>query len=495
MGFYNGVVFGRKQNTVNNFCSKFLASLIKFNIIPVGLPNCGTESGLKARMELIKFHAIQVMQDLKAKAEAAYSDMDDWLGARFQSEMKSIDEVCVIFGAAIEKAEQSTSRVILIQDQFIINKEVKVFNTPSPPPRPSPVETSLSDIFTVEQIQTLMEQFRASAPSGFISTKGFIDTLSDLTALTHGTETLPDQWLSMTTNQLEQLAGTLAPDSEYIDWRAFLLQATHSWPKPTQAELLQTLERFKGVDSEKTGKVTRDQYSRVSLWYDPEERPPTPDDPSEPLPFDRITSNQEKFFDIFADFDAVPPTLDYTQMLMYFSIDVDPVNGFFRALSVASHTHMPRPQEEELLEQTEDEKLEKRIADPVSEEDEESPNVINTTLGPPEEGIPASATKALVPIDALVKVFHHGQPSLGDSHRFSVTTDPEDTFSFERISGVYKELGSQALQPVPFFTLFGHPIILDCLSLSNRFKAPDFRSVFTIQVPQLVETDAQSTMS
>lgn len=39
-------------------------------------------------MELIKFHAIQVMQDLKAKAEAAYSDMDDWLGARFQSEMK-----------------------------------------------------------------------------------------------------------------------------------------------------------------------------------------------------------------------------------------------------------------------------------------------------------------------------------------------------------------------------------------------------------------------
>lgn len=33
---------------------------------------------------------------------------------------------------------------------------------------------------------------------------------------------------------------------------------------------------------------------------------------------------------------------------MYFSIDVNPVNGFFRALSVASHRHMPRPQEDEL---------------------------------------------------------------------------------------------------------------------------------------------------
>ena len=39
------------------------------------------------RMELIKIHAIAVLQELKAKAEEVYKDMDDWLGGRFQQEM------------------------------------------------------------------------------------------------------------------------------------------------------------------------------------------------------------------------------------------------------------------------------------------------------------------------------------------------------------------------------------------------------------------------
>ncbi len=46
-----------------------------------------SETGLKSRMELIKIHTIDVLQSLKSKAEDVYKDMDDWLGARFQSEM------------------------------------------------------------------------------------------------------------------------------------------------------------------------------------------------------------------------------------------------------------------------------------------------------------------------------------------------------------------------------------------------------------------------
>ena len=46
-----------------------------------------TEGSLKTRMELIKLHAIQVLQELKAKAEEAYTDMNNWLGSRFIQEM------------------------------------------------------------------------------------------------------------------------------------------------------------------------------------------------------------------------------------------------------------------------------------------------------------------------------------------------------------------------------------------------------------------------
>lgn len=48
---------------------------------------------------------------------------------------------------------------------------------------------------------------------------------------------------------------------------------------------------------------------------------------------------------------------------------------------------------------------------------------------PPPEDIPAEAVDAVVPLDALYRVLHHGETAKGDSHRFSVTADPEDSTS------------------------------------------------------------------
>ena len=48
---------------------------------------------------------------------------------------------------------------------------------------------------------------------------------------------------------------------------------------------------------------------------------------------------------------------------------------------------------------------------------------------PPPEDIPDEAMDALVPLDAIYRVFHHGETAKGDSHRFSVTADPEDATS------------------------------------------------------------------
>ena len=64
--------------------------------------------------------------------------------------------------------------------------------------------------------------------------------------------------------QLEMMSTQLSPDGEYIDWRAFLLQASHPWPVPSQTELLETLERFRKMDQKGTGFVTREQFDRVS---------------------------------------------------------------------------------------------------------------------------------------------------------------------------------------------------------------------------------------
>jgi hypothetical protein len=57
--------------------------LINFFIVYVHML---TEVACKTRLDLIKTHACAVLQDLKNKADNAYKDMNDWLGARFLKE-------------------------------------------------------------------------------------------------------------------------------------------------------------------------------------------------------------------------------------------------------------------------------------------------------------------------------------------------------------------------------------------------------------------------
>ena len=79
-------------------------------------------------------------------------------------------------------------------------------------------------------------------------------------------EALPDNWMKLTPPQLDNLAQSLSPDSEYIDWRTFLLQTAQPWPQPSQAQLLETLQRFYDADVLNAGMITRDQYEQVSVF-------------------------------------------------------------------------------------------------------------------------------------------------------------------------------------------------------------------------------------
>ena len=53
----------------------------------------------------------------------------------------------------------------------------------------------------------------------------------------------------------------------------------------------------------------------MPLWYNNDQRVPTPEDPTEPRPYDRISHIQQLYFDIFADDSFIPPVVDYTDMV------------------------------------------------------------------------------------------------------------------------------------------------------------------------------------
>ncbi|XP_060552949.1 sperm flagellar protein 2-like isoform X2 [Ruditapes philippinarum] len=427
------------------------------------------EQACKKRMELIKMTATAVLQDLKNKADNAFKDMNDWLGARYLKEMESIDHMSEIVRNAIEKRLKIKQQLVLQQQDFLLNEDLAVLKTPTPLPPEKEVEPVTSDCFTVAQLMNLFSQFATTAPTGVMSNRAFMETFENMVAVTHGMEQLPEVWLNITQQQIQDIATGSSSDNEYVDWRRFLIALAMPVPVPSQTELLETLARFKDMDQKSTGFVTREQYDRMNLWFSTEDESCA-----------RLAMLKAALFDIFADHNRTPPVVDYVGMLLYFSATSNAQEGLMRALSVASGTHMPR------------------LLKPFTKSDSviNSPDIPDdpddVSPPPPPEDIPAEAVDAVVPLDALYRVLHHGETAKGDSHRFSVTADPEDSTSREKLASVYQELGDDNLSPVPFKVLVEHPLIQDVIQACKTFKALDLKSILSSS-DSLIEATSTKT--
>ena len=80
---------------------------------------------------------------------------------------------------------------------------------PSPPPSPQPVmEPEHPNHFTVEQLMSLHQQLKALAPSGFMLSKDLVDTLMRLANQTLGGDKLPDNWKTVTREQVQSHVHT-----------------------------------------------------------------------------------------------------------------------------------------------------------------------------------------------------------------------------------------------------------------------------------------------
>lgn len=439
----------------------------------------------KVRLDLIKSVGTAVLLDLKMKADAAHKDMNDWLGARFLKEMESIDTMSEVIRNAIETRQKLKDQVILQQEDFLVDADHQMLKSPSPPPTPVLVERVMPDHFTVHQLFGLYKQFSAIALLGIMSSKSFIETMDNIVSVTHGMEQLPDLWMHMTSGQVHEISSALATDTDYVDWRRLLLALLWPIPTPTQAQLLETLQHFKDMDQKNTGYVTREQYDRMNLWFDTGS--------ASPDSYDRVSNLKKILFDVFIDGAHPSQRLEYLSMLLYFSAAPNSYEGFLRALSVASNCHMPRLQKP--LQQfqpsvtcTQPERA-VSVADsiiPESDEDQQD----KAPVEPPMtvEEIPPEAIDAMVPLQALFRVLHHSEISGGDSHRFSITVDPEDNASMEKLSAVYAELGDETLKPVQFRVLIEHPVVQDVILSCKTFRALDLRGILSISAEHEVHS-------
>jgi hypothetical protein len=436
------------------------------------------ENSFKIRIELIKQIAIKIIQNLKLKADNSYKDMNDYLGNSFLKEMDSIKHLSSYIKHCIENRLKIKQELILQQDEFIIDADVIVMRTPSPPPRPHPVEPISSEYFTIDSLRIMLRQFRLVAPEGLIAIKSFIDLYNDLVMLNYSNEILPDQWAQLTTAQIETLAKMLASGSEFVDWKHWLFTASYlNSPFPTQTQLLKLFADYKRMDYDTTGYIDKSAFIQTPLWFRIP-KPDTPDDIKQPHSFDRHHHLIEFWFDLFAtglpnlDYQQkviIEKKLDYKNMLFYMSIQPDAYEGFLKALSISQEAPMPRLTKKVQMKSLNISKFETLFKE------------LGKSAGMKE----LYPSDQLVSIDSLYNVFHHGERRHGDTHRFATSEDPEDFMSIQRIKDIFTEINDDTpTSTIPYSKLIQHPIICEMISICTKYKAPvslNFVVVFFVQ--------------
>ncbi|RXN37637.1 sperm flagellar 2 [Labeo rohita] len=423
------------------------------------------EHAVKLRLELIKAHALQTVSSLQQRAEQAYRNMEEWLGTRFLSEMKSIDQLTELVRQHIENGVEIHHELVLQSADFCVDGDTLVMASPSPAPRRSLLEQPKNSTLTVQQLHILCAQLCKTAPAGLMCSNELTEVLHELTSSHMGSDVLPEPWMHITPSQVDELVHVLAPDPEMLDWRLFLLSAALPWPFPSQTQLLKTLQHYRAVDTRGTGLITQEQYAQVELWFPSERDLTVPDDPTEPLPHDRLGNLRKFFFSLFANTHTSPLMLDYLSMLLYFCCHPEPAQGFTRALSLMNGHKLHYKHTTPLTQSVP--YIEGAGVEECDADEEEERGVESGGVG--------------VSVDDVLRVLSHGDNHVSSHlNRFQPNRRSRDELR-EELLKVFKELGFKGEEKIPFSTLSQHPFLQDLMEGSTQYLLADIHKIFQTQ--------------
>ncbi|KAM4051682.1 sperm flagellar protein 2 isoform 2-T2 [Anomaloglossus baeobatrachus] len=439
------------------------------------------EASVTSRLELIKVKALETCQEIVTRAEQAYKDMDMWLGAQYLAEMSSIGKLIQIAHYCVETRTRIQHELVLEQNDFYINSDIKVMPDPVPQPPPPPVETSTGPSLTVSQLRRLHGQFLQVAPSGLMSCKLFSDILMDITSVTLGDDALPDLWMHLSLSEVQEMSSAMSDGSDSVNWRKFLLSVSCPWPYPSLPELLTTLQRFKAVDDGGFGTVHEELYSQVELWFTGKSEETEPEDPTENLPFNRLEHLIRFFFHLFAE-STQPPRLDYTDMLLYFASHPNPLEGFYRALSVVVGRPVLNPPDDNLLIKS------LPAMDAIEENTERSAASDGGDIAP-------DTGPSTITLQEVLRVFQHGAGEDGDTHRFN-QLERDANPHHKIIQNIFAELSPDALGRVSLPALLTHPIFHELVEDCQLYKRSDIQDILEkTKATQMNEGDSVTTSS
>ncbi|XP_059193847.1 sperm flagellar protein 2 isoform X2 [Centropristis striata] len=426
------------------------------------------ENAAKVRIALVKGHGLVMVQSLQSRAEQTLSSMEKWLETHYLAEMKSIDQLADVVRHHIEAAAELQNELVLESTDFYLNGDCHMVASQAPPPCPPPLEKPTRSTPTITQLESLHQQLCNVAPSGLISSSEFSSLLKDIISVNMAKNTLPEPWINTDETQLMEIVSLLMDANELIDWRQFLLSAALPWPFPSLSQLLVVLQRFKAADIGNTGYVKEEQYLQTKLWFSNESVLAVPEDPSEPLPYDRLANLHKFFFKLFADHSFSPSRLDYMSMLQYFAAHPNPRQGFIRALSVMLGQHLMFSSPGHLV----------KSMPSIEEATELGSSELDGDYK--EEETPCASNSSFweqqVSIAALVAVICHRVINMKDATPLPPGCQSREEYT-EQLGHIFRELGYTPEDCVPFSVLSQHPYIQGLMETSTHYQLLNIHGV------------------
>lgn len=89
----------------------------------------------------------------------------------------SIDQMSEVMRNAIENKQKVNQELLLQQEDFLINEDLKVLKTPSPPSPPPPEEQPTAEQFTVDQLNSVYKQVNLYAQIIFMVLVHFVNII------------------------------------------------------------------------------------------------------------------------------------------------------------------------------------------------------------------------------------------------------------------------------------------------------------------------------
>ena len=222
------------------------------------------EKMLRQRVERVKARLNEMFRDLKSKTLEVYTQLDEWITARFKVEIEATKDLTVFFKEAIE-AEQKLPNYILLSGEKLFLDYGTLIYEPEPEPVPEPpVEKQSPDQFTIAQLKVFTKHMQQLAPSGVIGTKVLIDYFQKALVFAGSNDHLPESFFGTEPNSVQQAISGLDPfDTGFVSWRKFWMMQSKLLP----IDLTQMAELKRSLDESGTA-ITMEKFLNILFWFE-----------------------------------------------------------------------------------------------------------------------------------------------------------------------------------------------------------------------------------